>query len=68
MKHADRPLRRRPPVVRTPGQRWGIAIVAALPPLLVALALPLVVEGSLVGLLYAPMVILVTGMTVGFGR
>jgi len=68
VKHADRPLRRRPPVVRTPGQRWGIAIVAALPPLLVALALPLVVEGSLVGLLYAPMVILVTGMTVGFGR
>lgn len=68
MKHADRPLRRRPPVVRTPGQRWGIAVVAALPPLLVALALPLVVEGSLAGLLYAPMVILVTAMTVGFGR
>ena len=68
MKHADRPIRRRPPVVRTAGQRWGIAVVAALPPLLVALALPLVVEGSLVGLLYAPMVILVTAMTVGFGR
>lgn len=50
-----------------PGQRWGVAVVAALPALLVALAMPLVVEGTLTGFIYAPLVILVAGVTAGLG-
>ena len=49
------------------GQRWGVAVVAALPALLVALAMPLVIEGSLSGFVYAPLVIIVTGVTAAFG-
>ena len=49
------------------GQRWGVAVVAALPALLVALAMPLVIEGSLSGFVYAPLVILVTALTAAFG-
>jgi len=45
--------------MRSPGQRWGLGVVAVLPPLLVALAMPLVIEGSLVGFLYAPLVVLI---------
>ena len=68
MRHADRAGQRPAAQPRPLTQQWAIAVVAALPPLLVALALPLVVEGSLAGFLYAPLVILVSAMTVGFGR
>lgn len=51
----------------TPGQRWGVAVVAALPALLVALAMPLVVEGTLSGFVYAPLVIIVAAVTAGLG-
>lgn len=49
------------------GDRWGIGIVAALPTLIVALAIPLVIEGTLVGLLYAPLVLAVAITTIGWG-
>ena len=51
----------------TSGQRWGVAVVAALPALLVSLAMPLVIEGTLSGFVYAPLVILVAGVTAGLG-
>lgn len=44
---------------RPVSQRWGLAVVAALPAVLVALALPLIVEGSLMGFVFAPLVIAV---------
>lgn len=46
-------------VGRPAAQRWGLAVVAALPPVLVALAMPLIVEGSLMGFVFAPLVIAV---------
>lgn len=49
------------------GQRWGVAVVAALAPLLVALAMPLVIEGSLSGFIYAPLVLMVLVITTAFG-
>lgn len=69
---ADRPQRRArvqetPTSEITPGQRWGVAVVAALPALLVSLAMPLVIEGTLSGFVYAPLVILVAGVTAGLG-
>jgi transglutaminase-like putative cysteine protease len=53
---------------RSLGQRWGLGVVAALPALLVALAMPLIVEGSLTGFIYAPVVIAIMGATVVLGR
>lgn len=53
---------------RTSGQRWGLGVVAALPALLVALAMPLIVEGSLTGFVYAPLVIAVMTVTIALGR
>ena len=53
---------------RTPGQRWGLGVVAALPALLVALAMPLIIEGTLTGFVYAPLVIAVMAVTIGLGR
>jgi len=53
---------------RTAGQRWGLGVVAALPALLVALAMPLIVEGSLTGFVYAPLVIATMAITVALGR
>ena len=52
---------------RSQGQRWGVAVVAALPAMLVALAMPLAIEGSLIGFLYAPFVMVVVVVTVGIG-
>jgi transglutaminase-like putative cysteine protease len=52
---------------RSAGQRWGLGVVAALPALLVALAVPLIVEGSLAGFVYAPLVIAVMAVSVGMG-
>ncbi len=54
--------------IRTAGQRWGLGVVAALPALLVALAMPIIVEGSLTGFVYAPLVIAVMAVTVALGR
>ena len=51
----------------TAGQRWGVAVVAAMPALLVALAMPLVVEGTLSGFVYAPLVVLVAAVTAWLG-
>jgi len=53
---------------RPMGLRWGLGVVAALPALLVALAMPLIVEGSLTGFLYAPMVVVVMVVTLWLGR
>ena len=53
---------------RSAGQRWGLGVVAALPALLVALAMPLIVEGSLTGFVYAPLVIAVMAVTIALGR
>ncbi|MFZ9986367.1 MAG: transglutaminase-like domain-containing protein [Candidatus Nanopelagicales bacterium] len=53
---------------RPAGQRWGLGVVAALPALLVALAMPLIVEGSLTGFVYAPLVIAVMAITIALGR
>ena len=53
---------------RSTGQRWGLGVVAALPALLVALAMPLIVEGSLTGFVYAPLVIAVMAVTIALGR
>ncbi|MFM7598308.1 MAG: transglutaminase-like domain-containing protein [Actinomycetota bacterium] len=64
---ADGRVLRTPSSEITPGQRWGVAVVAALPSLLVALAMPLVVEGTLSGFVYAPLVVLVAGVTAGLG-
>ena len=52
---------------RPAGQRWGLAVVAGLPALLVALALPLAIEGSLVGFILLPFVLLVIAITTGVG-
>ncbi len=62
--------RDRSPVLptRSPGQRWGLGVVAVLPVLLVALAMPLIVEGSLTGFLYAPLVVAVMVATIAVGR
>lgn len=65
MSHANVQAPRQPQ--RDVGQRWGVAVVAALPALLVALAMPLVIEGSLSGFVYAPLVIVVTVVTAGLG-
>lgn len=56
-----------PEVAPNAGQRWGVAVVAALPAVLVALAMPLVIEGSLSGFVYAPLVLIVIGVTAGLG-
>ena len=63
-------VRRRDPIAppRPAGQRWGLGVVAALPALLVALAMPLIVEGSLTGFIYAPLVVAVMSVSVGIGR
>ena len=53
---------------RPMGQRWGLGVVAALPALLVALAMPLIVEGSLTGFVYAPLVIAVMAASIALGR
>ena len=53
---------------RPAGQRWGLGVVAALPALLVALAMPLIVEGSLTGFVYAPLVIAVMAASIALGR
>lgn len=53
---------------RTAGQRWGLGVVAALPALLVALAMPLIIEGSLTGFVYAPLVVVVMAVTIALGR
>lgn len=53
---------------RPMGQRWGLGVVAALPALLVALAMPLIVEGSLSGFVYAPLVIVVMAASIALGR
>ena len=53
---------------RPAGQRWGLGVVAALPALLVALAMPLIVEGSLTGFIYAPLVIAVMATSIALGR
>ncbi len=53
---------------RPAGQRWGLGVVAALPGLLVALAMPLIVEGSLTGFVYAPLVIVVMAASIALGR
>ena len=53
---------------RPAGQRWGLGVVAALPALLVALAMPLIVEGSLTGFVYAPLVIVVMAASIALGR
>lgn len=53
---------------RPAGQRWGLGVVAALPALLVALAMPLIVEGSLTGFVYAPLVIAVMAVSIALGR
>ena len=53
---------------RPAGQRWGLGVVAALPALLVALAMPLIVEGSLTGFVYAPLVVAVMAITIALGR
>ena len=53
---------------RSAGQRWGLGVVAALPALLVALAMPLIVEGSLTGFVYAPLVVAVMAVTITLGR
>jgi len=53
---------------RPAGQRWGLGVVAALPALLVALAMPLIIEGSLTGFVYAPIVIAVMVASVALGR
>ena len=53
---------------RPAGQRWGLGVVAALPALLVALAMPLIVEGSLSGFVYAPLVIAVMAASIALGR
>lgn len=50
------------------GQRWGLAVVAALPALLVALAMPLIIDGSLIGFLYGPIVIAVMVACTAVGR
>ena len=50
------------------GQRWGLGVVAALPALLVALAMPLIIEGSLTGFVYAPLVIAVMATSISLGR
>ena len=39
--------------------RWGLAVAAGLPALLVALAVPLLVDGAIAGFVLAPMVIIV---------
>ncbi|MEK9735846.1 MAG: hypothetical protein VW239_00820, partial [Candidatus Nanopelagicales bacterium] len=52
---------------RPAGQRWGLAVVAGLPALLVTLALPLAIEGSLVGFILLPFVLLVIAITTGVG-
>ena len=54
--------------VRPMGQRWGLGVVAALPALLVALAMPLIIEGSLTGFVYAPLVIAVMAASIALGR
>ena len=54
--------------VRPAGQRWGLGVVAALPALLVALAMPLIIEGSLSGFVYAPLVIAVMAASIALGR
>lgn len=53
---------------RPAGQRWGLGVVAILPPLLVALAMPLIVEGSLSGFVFAPLVIAIMVVTIAVGR
>ena len=53
---------------QTQGQRWGLAVVVALPAILVALAIPLIIEGSLVGFVYAPLVIGVMVATTAMGH
>ncbi len=53
---------------RPMGQRWGLGVVAALPALLVALAMPLIVEGSLTGFVYTPLVIAVMAVSIALGR
>ncbi len=62
-----RELRSNAPVDRPAGQRWGLAVVAGLPALLVTLALPLAIEGSLVGFILLPFVLLVIAITAGVG-
>jgi len=52
---------------RPVGQRWGLAVVAGLPALLVTLALPLAIEGSLAGFILLPFVLLVIAITTGVG-
>ena len=52
----------------SPGQRWSLAVVAALPALLVALAMPLIIEGSLIGFLYGPIVVAVMVASAAVGR
>lgn len=52
---------------RPTGQRWGLAVVAGLPALLVTLALPLAIEGSLAGFILLPFVLLVIAITTGVG-
>ena len=54
--------------VRPAGQRWGLGVVAALPALLVALAMPLIIEGSLTGFVFAPLVIAVMAASIALGR
>jgi hypothetical protein len=53
---------------RPAGQRWGLGVVAALPALLVALAMPLIIEGSLTGFVFAPLVIAVMAVSIALGR
>jgi len=47
--------------------RWGLAIASGLPALLVALAVPLLVDGAVAGFAVAPLVILVILAAVAFG-
>ena len=54
--------------VRPRGHLWGLAVVAVLPTLLVALAMPLIVEGSLSGFVFAPIVVGIMVVTIAFGR
>jgi transglutaminase-like putative cysteine protease len=63
-------VRSRDPEVaaRPAGQRWGLGVVAALPALLVALAMPLIIEGSLTGFVFAPLVIAVMAVSIALGR
>jgi transglutaminase-like putative cysteine protease len=51
----------------TSENRWGLAIVAGLPALLVALAVPLVVDGALAGFAVAPLVAMVIIAAAAFG-